>query len=176
MQLTEQRADPERAFRVALIVLSDKAASGERLDACLPVMRESLPPHCLVAAEHILSDDRKSLEALLKLLSDRDCVDGVFTSGGTGLGPRDFTPQATLAVAHYEVPGIADAMRNLSAREVPTAILSRAVAAVRNRTLIVNLPGSPKAVRETMRIIAPVLPHAFRVLRGGVGDHVASGL
>lgn len=162
-------------FRVAFLVLSDKAASGERPDACLPVMRENLPARCAVVAEHILPDDRAALESLLKHLCDRDGVDGIFTSGGTGLGPRDFTPQATLAVADYEVPGIADAIRNRSAMQVPTAILSRAVAAVRKRTLIINLPGNPKAVRETMHIITPVLTHAFELLRGSVGDHVTSG-
>jgi molybdopterin adenylyltransferase len=164
---------PPAAWRVALVVLSDKAASGERADACLPIMREHLPAGCDVAEEHILSDDRKPLEALLVDLCDAAQLDGVFTSGGTGLGPRDFTPQATLAVADYEVPGIADAMRNQSAGTVPTAVLSRAVAAVRGRTLIVNLPGNPKAVGQTMRIVAPVLPHAFALLRGGTGDHIA---
>ena len=91
------------------------------------------------------------------------------------MSPRDCTPQATLAVADYEVPGIAEAMRVRSAQAVPTAILSRAVAVVRNRTLIINLPGNPKAVRETLGIIAPVLCHAFEVLRGSVSDHAISG-
>lgn len=162
-------------FRVALVVLSDRAASGHRPDACLPIMRECLPPDCTVAAERILADDRRELESLLKQLADVDRVDAVLTSGGTGLSPRDCTPQATLAVADYEVPGIAEAMRARSAQEVPTAILSRAVCVVRNRTLIVNLPGSPKAVRQTMGIIAPVLRHAFEVLRGSVSDHAISG-
>jgi molybdenum cofactor synthesis domain-containing protein len=156
---------------VALVVLSDKAASGERPDACLPVMRESLPAGSVVVSEEILSDDRRELESLLKIICDRGTVDAVFTSGGTGLGSRDVTPQATLAVADYEVPGIAEAMRHHSATRVPTAILSRAVAAVRKRTLIVNLPGNPKAVRETMAIINPVLAHAFELLRGAAGEH-----
>jgi molybdenum cofactor synthesis domain-containing protein len=134
-------------------------------------MRASLPPGCVVVSEEILADDRKELESLLKLLCDRGGVDAIFTSGGTGLGLRDITPQATLAIADYEVPGIADAMREHSATRVPTAILSRAVAAVRKRTLIINLPGSPKAVRETMAVIAQVLPHAFELLRGSAGDH-----
>ena len=134
-------------------------------------MRASLPPGGVVVSETILADDRKELESLLKLLCDRGTVDAVFTSGGTGLGPRDITPQATLAVADYEVPGIADAMRQHSAVKVPTAILSRAVAAIRKRTLIINLPGSPKAVRETMAVITPVLAHAFELLRGSAGEH-----
>lgn len=138
-------------------------------------MRGSLPAGCVVVTEEVLPDDRKELESLLKLLCDRGNVDAVFTSGGTGLGPRDITPQATLAVADYEVPGIAEAMRQHSALKVPTAVLSRAVAAVRKRTLVVNLPGSPKAVRETMGIIAPVLAHAFELLRGSDADHVSIG-
>lgn len=163
------------AFRVALVVLSDKAASGARKDACLPIMRECLPRGCAVAAERILADDRSELESLLKEFADVLRVDGILTSGGTGLSSRDTTPQATLGVMDYEVPGIAEAMRTRSAQSVPTAILSRAVAVVRNRTLIINLPGNPKAVRETMAIIGPVLIHAFEVLRGSVGDHAVSG-
>jgi molybdenum cofactor synthesis domain-containing protein len=128
----------------------------------------------VVVSEEILADDRKELESLLKLLCDGGGVDAIFTSGGTGLGLRDITPQATLAIADYEVPGIAEAMREHSATRVPTAILSRAVAAVRKRTLIVNLPGSPKAVRETMAVIAQVLPHAFELLRGGDGEHAGT--
>jgi molybdopterin adenylyltransferase len=169
------RDSGDKRPRVALIVLSDKAASGTRPDACLPVMREGLPPGCVVVTEEILRDDRKELESLLKLLCDRGSVDAIFTSGGTGLGPRDVTPQATLAVADYEVPGIADAMRQRSLAKVPTAILSRAVAAVRKRTLIVNLPGNPNAVRETMAVVAGVLAHALELLRGGDTDHPGSG-
>ncbi|MDQ6766397.1 MAG: MogA/MoaB family molybdenum cofactor biosynthesis protein [Candidatus Eremiobacteraeota bacterium] len=161
--------------RAALVVLSDKASSGTRLDACLPVMRENLPPGCVIVSEEIMADDRRELESLLKLLCDRGTVDVVFTAGGTGLSPRDVTPQATLAIADYEVPGIAEAMRQHSASKVPTAILSRAVAVVRKRTLIVNLPGSPKAVRETLAIINPVLRHAFELLRGSTADHPGAG-
>lgn len=169
-----ERIDISGPVRVALVVLSDKAASGERADACLPIMRSSLPPGCVVVSEEILSDDRRELESLLKLLCDRGGIDGVFTSGGTGLGPRDITPQATLAIADYEVPGLADAMRQHSAVKVPTAILSRSVAVVRKRTLVINLPGSPKAVRETMAVITPVLAHAFELLRGSAGEHAST--
>ena len=162
-------------YRVALIVLSDKAAAGLRSDECLPAMRASLPAGCTVVSETVLSDDAKALESMLTRLADGDQVDGIFTSGGTGLGARDLTPQATRAVADYEVPGIGEAMRARTASAVPQSILSRAIAAVRKRTLIVNLPGSPKAVRETLAVIAPILGHAFDVLRGNVGEHAASG-
>lgn len=163
-----------RPWRFALIVLSDKASSGERADACLPAMADELPADSDVISEHILPDDRSALEALLRDLCDAEDADCVLTSGGTGLGARDVTPQATLAVADYEVPGIAEAMRAASIASVPTAMLSRAVAVVRAKTLIVNLPGSPKGVRETLAVIAGVLPHALGLLRGDVGEHAAS--
>jgi molybdenum cofactor synthesis domain-containing protein len=166
-------ADPQE-YRIALLVLSDKAASGARQDECLPAMRAALPRGCTVVKETVLADDPQALQAMLQELADVDKVDGVFTSGGTGMSPRDTTPQATLAIADYEVPGLGEAMRARTAQAVPQAILSRAVAVVRNRTLIVNLPGSPKAVRETLGVIAPVLGHAFDVLRGHVGEHAAS--
>jgi molybdopterin adenylyltransferase len=150
-------------YNVALVVLSDKAASGVRADQCLPVMRASLPQGCGVSSEHLLADDRAELESLLKDLCDVQGVDGVFTSGGTGLSARDITPQATKAVCDYEVPGIAEVMRMRSATDVPTAVLSRAIAGVRKRTLIINLPGNPKAVRQTLEIVAPIIPHAFGV-------------
>lgn len=160
-------------WRYALVVLSDKASSGVRADACLPAMRAGLPAGSGVVVERILPDDRGALEALLRDICDADAADCILTSGGTGLGPRDVTPQATLAVADYQVPGIAEAMRSASLAAVPTAMLSRAVAAVRAKTLIVNLPGSPKGVRETLAVIAGVLPHALELLRLEVGEHTA---
>ena len=169
------RAEMTGPPRAALVVLSDKAATGERPDACLPVMRESLPADWQIISEEILADDRKELESLLKVVSDRGAADCIFTAGGTGLGQRDITPQATLAVADYEVPGIAEAMRHGNAATVPTAILSRAAVVVRKRTLIINLPGSPKAVRETMMVVRPVLSHAIGLLRGEVGEHGGAG-
>lgn len=158
-------------MRFALLVLSDKAASGEREDGCLPAMRESLPPGAEVVAETILSDDAAAIAARLRTLADADGCDCVLTSGGTGLSPRDVTPQATASVCDYQVPGLAEAMRAASVPSVPTAMLSRAVAGVRKRTLIVNLPGNPRAVREMLEVISSVLPHAIDSLRGRVGDH-----
>lgn len=153
-------------LKAALIVLSDRAAAGTRADGCLPVMRERLGPAYEIVRETVLPDDAGALQAELIDLSDTGAVSLVLTSGGTGLGPRDRTPQATAAILDYEVPGIAEAIRAASIAIVKTAMLSRGVAGVRHRTLIVNLPGSPKAAGEALDVILPVLPHAMELLAG----------
>ena len=161
-------------FTAALIVLSDRAASGARADACLPIMHEQLAGAYEIVRERILPDDASSLQAELIELADSGIAALVLTSGGTGLSPRDRTPQATLAVLDYEVPGIGEAIRAASVPHVRTAMLSRAIAGVRHRTLIVNLPGSPQAVAESLAVIVPVLPHALELLadRNGDDEHV----
>jgi molybdenum cofactor synthesis domain-containing protein len=155
---------------VGLIVLSDRAASGARPDGCLPVLRERLGDEYRVVRETVLPDDAGALQAELIEICDSGAASLVLTSGGTGLGPRDRTPQATAAILDYEVPGIAEAIRAASIRIVKTAMLSRGIAGVRHRTLIVNLPGSPKAVGEALDVVLPVLPHALELLAGDV-DH-----
>ncbi len=158
-------------MRAALLVLSDKAVSGARRDECLPAMRDGLPAGTTITREAIIGDDRTAISKILREWCDGDVADLVLTSGGTGLSPRDVTPQATLEVADYIVPGIPERMRAAGVAFIGTAILSRAAAVVRKRTLIINLPGSPRAVRETLAVIEDVLEHATGLLRGDVGEH-----
>lgn len=155
-------------FAAALIVLSDRAAEGSRADACLPIMRSQLGPAYEIVRELILPDDPSALQAELVELADSKTAALILTSGGTGLGPRDKTPEATAAVVDYAVPGIGEAIRAAALSHTRTAMLSRAVAGVRNRTLIVNLPGNPKAVEESLAVIVPVLPHALELLAGQI--------
>lgn len=153
-----------------MIVLSDRAASGERADECIPLMKERLEPVYAIVRERVIGDDAAALQAEIIDLADSHAADLILTSGGTGLSPRDRTPQATAAILDYEVPGIAEAIRAASLAKTKTAMLSRALAGVRDRTLVVNLPGSPRAVAETLDVLLPVLPHALELLADRVVD------
>jgi molybdopterin adenylyltransferase len=157
-------------YNAALLVLSDRAASGERADETIPVMKEKLGAAYRIVRERVMPDDPAQLQAELIEIADGGIADLIVTSGGTGLSPRDRTPQATAAVLDYEVPGIAEAIRAASIAIVRTAMLSRLLAGVRHRTLIVNLPGSPKAVGESLDTIVSVLPHAIELLADRVND------
>ena len=154
-------------IRAVVITASDACASGEREDtsgAMLVQLLRELGAEIVEA--RILSDDLDPLVAVLTEFADRDDVNLIVTTGGTGLGPRDNTPEATKRVIEREVPGMAEAIRAESLKVTPMAMISRGVCGVRSGMLIVNLPGSPKAVKETFAVIAPVLPHAMDLLAG----------
>jgi molybdopterin adenylyltransferase len=161
-------------IRVAIVTISDKSSRGEREDAGGPAIREALAANGIGFEEvdyRVTPDEEQLIGEALFHLSERRDVDLILTTGGTGLAPRDVTPQATLHAIEYEVPGIGEAMRAASLRVTPAGMLSRAVAGVRKRTLIINLPGNPKAVRENVAAIAGALEHAVSTLRGEVGEH-----
>jgi len=154
-------------IRAVVITASDACARGEREDAsgaALVQLLTELGAH--VVASKILSDDLDPLAQTLREFADRDDVNLIVTTGGTGLGPRDNTPEATQQVIQREVPGMAEAIRAESLKSTPMAMISRGVCGVRSGTLIVNLPGSPKAVKETFAVIGPVLSHAIELLSG----------
>ncbi len=153
-------------IRVAVLISSDKGASGEREDLSGPAIAEILRGLAEVMALDVVPDEKELIIEKLIDYADSLKVDIIFTSGGTGLGPRDVTPEATLEVCDRLVPGITDAMRLRSLQVTDRAMLSRAIAGIRGKTLIINLPGSPKAVRECLEIFLPVMDHAVETLRG----------
>ncbi|MDD2443036.1 MAG: MogA/MoaB family molybdenum cofactor biosynthesis protein [Desulfotomaculaceae bacterium] len=157
-------------YKIGIITVSDKGSRGEREDRSGPAIREIAESLGEVTSYQVLPDDLDVLIEGLVNLSDKKRVDLIFTSGGTGLSARDNTPEATLAVIDREVPGLAEAMRMESMKKTNRAMLSRAVSGVRNRTLIVNLPGSVKAVRECLDVIMPALPHGLEILTGRGGE------
>lgn len=161
-------------IRVAIVTISDKSSAGTREDAGGPAIRQALAANGVEYSEvdyRVVPDEEQLIGEALFHLSERSDVDLILTTGGTGLAPRDVTPQITLRSIDYEVPGIAEAMRAASLKITPMGMLSRGVAGVRKRTLIVNLPGNPKAVRENLDAIAAALQHAIDTLRGEVGEH-----
>lgn len=158
------------SYRIGVLTLSDQGARGQRVDESGPLVAELLTDIGGVIRRAILADDLETIAATLIDWSDRECLDLIVTTGGTGLTPRDVTPQATLRVLDYEIPGMAEAMRMQSLSKTPHAMLSRAVAGVRRRTMIINLPGSPKAARENLQTLLPALPHALAKLAGDPSD------
>jgi molybdopterin adenylyltransferase len=154
-------------IRAAVVTLSDKASAGLRADASGPLLVELLAGMGAVTRDAVvIPDDQPTIERTLIELADSGAIDLILTTGGTGLAPRDCTPEATLAVADRVAPGFAEAMRAASLAVTPHAMLSRAVSAVRKKTLIINMPGSPRACREHFAVVAPVLEHAVETLRG----------
>ncbi|MFZ5639580.1 MAG: MogA/MoaB family molybdenum cofactor biosynthesis protein [Bacillota bacterium] len=161
-------------FKVGIITASDKGSRGEREDLSAEAIKEKITAAGWeVNAYAIVPDDRESIAAKLREFADEKGLDLVLTTGGTGFGPRDVTPEATLDVVERLVPGIPELMRMESYKITPRAILSRATAGIRSGTLIVNLPGSPKAVKECLDWILPALPHGLEILKGLTGECAA---
>ena len=159
-------------FNLGILTISDKGWQGQRQDESGKVIREALSDNHVVKYE-IVPDEAHVIAAKLAEWADRGIVDVILTTGGTGLGPRDVTPEATASVIDKVVPGFAEVMRVQTFQATPFAILSRAVAGVRSKCLIINLPGSPKAVRECLEVILPAIPHAVGIIKGEITEHVA---
>ena len=158
-------------IRTAVITLSDKGSRGERVDESGQTIRD-LMVGIGASIQHyeVLPDERTHISALLARLADSGSIDLILTTGGTGVAPRDVTPEATLDVIDRELPGMAEAMRAESLKKTPHAMISRAVAGIRKNTLIVNLPGSPRAARENLAVLIPALPHAIDKIQGDPSD------
>ena len=161
-------------FNLGILTISDKGWQGQRYDESGKVIRETLLDSRVVKYE-VVPDEVDVIAGKLAEWADEGSVDVILTSGGTGLSPRDVTPEATLSVVDKVVPGFAEAMRAKTFGATPYAILSRAAAGVRGKCLIINLPGSPKAVRECLEVILPVIPHAMEIIKGEVTEHIAPG-
>lgn len=161
----------DRPFTAAVITLSDKGAKGEREDKSGPAVREMLEKegYCVVETL-LLPDGKEPLSTQLCRLADQRQVNVIFTTGGTGFSERDLTPEATIAVCDRMANGIADAIRQYSLTITGRAMLSRAVSGIRKKTLIINLPGSPKAVKESLEYVLPQLDHGLGILRGTAGE------
>lgn len=154
-------------MRVAILTISDRCSAGEAEDKSGPALAESARGFgAQVAFSQIVPDEQKQIEAVLCEWADAGEVDVILTTGGTGIATRDVTPEATLAVVERQVPGIAEAMRAGSLNITPRAMLSRAVAGIRGKCLVINLPGSPKGAVECFEIISSVLEHAVDLLAG----------
>ena len=166
------RLVPRGVIQIALLTVSDRASSGEREDASGPALRAcvegELGAHVVV--QRVIPDEFDAIKQTLLELVARKGTDLILTTGGTGCGPRDVTPEATKAVLEREVPGLAERMRAESLRVTPHAMLSRAVTGIAGQTLIINLPGSPRGAVENLQAVLQALPHAVELLRGKVSD------
>ena len=152
-------------IRFGILTLSDRSARGERADGSGPALAELvLARGWSVTEQKILPDDEAAIRAALTEWADSGRFDIILTTGGTGFAPRDVTPEATRAVIQRDAPGLAEVMRAESLKKTPHAMLSRAAAGIRGRTLIINLPGSPKGALENLQVVLPVLPHAVQLL------------
>ncbi|HUT67605.1 MAG TPA: molybdopterin adenylyltransferase [Dehalococcoidales bacterium] len=159
-------------LNMAVLTISDKGSQGQRRDLSGPVIRDILSRiGSTVIKYEIIPDEREVIAGKLMEWADGGEVDVILTTGGTGLARRDVTPEATLSVIDRSVPGFAEAMRAKSLEKTPMAVLSRAVSGMRGQCLIINLPGSPKAVQECLEVILPAIPHAVEIIKGEVTEH-----
>jgi len=154
-------------MRIAILTISDSVARGEREDLSGPALVARCRELGWVLTSALrCSDDSAAIRSQMRTVADAGTADVLLTTGGTGLGPRDTTPEATLDVADRSIPGLAEEIRRKGVEKTPTAVLSRGVAVVRHKTIIINLPGSPKGAVESLDAVAHLLPHAVEVLRG----------
>ncbi len=159
------------AYRVAVLTASDKGARGDRRDESGPLIEKRMEAlGCTITARALLPDDREGLASRLKSWCDEGIADLILTTGGSGFSPRDQIPEATASIAERLVPGIPEAMRAYSMKISPRAMLGRGIAAIRGQTLMINLPGSPKAVTENLDAILPALEHGLDMLTGKGGE------
>ena len=159
-------------LRAKILVLSDAVSRGERADLSGPAVREVLEAGgWSVVSIEVLPDDLDTIQKKLKTLTDADDCDAVFTSGGTGVSPRDVTPEATRAVIEKDIPGLAELMRAEGIKKTRRAVLSRGIVGVRKGKLIVNLPGSPRGARESLETILDLLPHVVDLIQGRTSHH-----
>lgn len=173
-EMSIEKREGHFPWQAAVITLSDKGAAGERKDESGPAVAKRLrEAGYAVVEELLLPDDAAALRLQLARLCDQRRLDLILTTGGTGCSVRDTTPEATLAVADRNVPGIAEAMRAASMKITPHAMISRAASVIRGKTLIINLPGSPKACMENMDVFMDTIPHAMGLLRNEVHDCAA---
>ena len=158
-------------FRAAVITVSDRGSRGEREDGSGPEIAGMVEAMGMeIVDRRIIPDEKEMIRQVLMDMSDRADVDLILTTGGTGVSPRDVTPDATLEVIDREIPGMAEAMRRQSSTVTAHAMISRAVAGIRGRTLIINLPGSPNGARENLAVLIPALPHAIEKIKGDERD------
>ncbi len=150
----------------SVLTVSDRCSRGEAEDKSGPLLCSLLEEEGRIREYRIVPDELQDIAAALIHMCDETDCDIIFTTGGTGFAPRDITPEATKAVIERETPGISEAIRYESLKITPKAMLSRAVSGIRGKTLIINLPGSPKAVKESLEVVLPVLPHAIETLSG----------
>jgi len=157
-------------IRFGILTISDRSARGERPDMSGPALESAVVGQgWLVIRQKILPDDLLAIRDTLISWSDRGDLDVILTTGGTGFSPRDVTPEATISAVERQAPGLAEAMRNASLQITPHAMLSRAAAGIRKHTIIINLPGSPKAATENLTVITPILPHAVSLVQEDPG-------